>query len=256
VDFALLQSLTRARTVRRHTPHEAADRDGHTLLGSFAPTAHQVTGSDRHRACLPGCAASSGFLSLLTLRSPRDPAGLVSYRRRSWGSPFRGFPFRSPGHLSAPLAPPGVLRRRSPWRPPELDPFHAATWRPVPLRGARSAPRARAWPVSSAPSGVSARIGSPYSGRRLLHRTMGADPLLGFHALQGFPPPRLDATVAASPLMRFVPACRDKPDTDASGSRSAGRLAGLSRDCRPSWVSCPLPGSHPRMDAGACASAS
>jgi hypothetical protein len=58
-------------------------------------------------AC-PGCAASPGFLGRLTLSSPHHPAGLVSYRRHSWGSPFRGFPFRSPGRLSAPLAPRGV----------------------------------------------------------------------------------------------------------------------------------------------------
>jgi hypothetical protein len=44
----------------------------------------------------------------LTPSSPHHPAGLVSYRRHSWGSPFRGFPFRSPGRLSAPLAPRGV----------------------------------------------------------------------------------------------------------------------------------------------------
>jgi hypothetical protein len=66
---------------------------------------------------------------------------------------------------------------------------------------------ARTWPVSSAPPGVSARIGSPYSGRRVLPRTMGADPLLGFSALQGFPPPRLDVADAASPLVRFVAVC-------------------------------------------------
>jgi hypothetical protein len=41
--------------------------------------------------------------------------------------------------------------------------------------------------VAGAPPGVSARIGSPYSGRRGLARTMGADPLLGFQPSRGFP---------------------------------------------------------------------
>lgn len=37
----------------------------------------------------------------------------------------------------------------------------------------------------------------------VIGRTNGADPLLGFSVLQGVPPTRLDATVAASPLTHF-----------------------------------------------------
>jgi hypothetical protein len=217
----------------------------------------------------PGCAAPSGFLSRLTLSSPHHPAGLVSYRRHSWGSPFRGFPFRSPGRLSAPLAPPGVpcrptlarrrLRPRAVVRRSEPEPLSASPHvvrDPLLLiaQEERSQRRARGRSrYSGAPSGVSARIGSPYSGRRVLPRTMGADPLLGFQPSRGFPLLALtrpsatrceqrEGLATTSPLVRFVAACRNRPLTDASGSRSAGRLAGLAPDCRPSWGSCPRPG--------------
>jgi hypothetical protein len=41
----------------------------------------------------PGCAASPGFLGLLTRYSARNPSRLVSCGKRPWASAFRGFPF-------------------------------------------------------------------------------------------------------------------------------------------------------------------
>jgi hypothetical protein len=87
---------------------------------------------------------------------------------------------------------------------------------------------------------------SPY--RESVLRSAGVSPhdgsrsSPGISALQGVLPLRLDATDAASPLLRFVAACRSRLFTGASGSQSAEWLAGLSRDCRPSWASCPRPG--------------
>jgi hypothetical protein len=97
LDFALLQSLTRVGPPVVLRRAERCVVDGHHSPGACSPSAHEVTGSDLHRVCLPGCAAPSGFLSLLTPCSPRNPAGPVSYRRHSWGLPFRGFPSRTPG---------------------------------------------------------------------------------------------------------------------------------------------------------------
>jgi hypothetical protein len=102
--------------------------------------------------------------------------------------------------------------------------------------------RARTRPVSSTPPGVSARIGSPYSGRRVLPRTMGADPLLGFSALQGSPPPRLDPADAESPLLRFVAACgqaihgRYRVSIGGEVGSSLSRLPPLLGFLSSSWV--------------------
>jgi hypothetical protein len=157
----------------------------------------------------------------LTPSSPLHPAGLVSYRRHSWGSPFRGFSLPTAGaSLDVPCP---SWRLLSTIARPVMSPEHRSAVARVRARSVvRVATRlpnctlpresewescARTQPVSSAPPGVSARIGSPYSGRRVLPRTMGADPLLGFSALQGSPPPRLDPADAESPLVRFLAAC-------------------------------------------------
>jgi hypothetical protein len=103
VDFALLQSLTRARTVRRHTPHEAAVPDGHTLLGFFAPTALQVTGSDRHRACLTRlCCVSrlsqppDASFPPRPCRSCFVPAALLGFALQRVSLPIAGTPLGTP----------------------------------------------------------------------------------------------------------------------------------------------------------------
>jgi hypothetical protein len=77
------------------------------------------------------------------------------------------------------------------------------------------------------------------------------EPILSWvSSLQGVLPSCLDTTNAASPLMRFVVACRNRPFTGASGFQWARRLACLSRDCRPSWISCPLSGDRQPKPAG------
>jgi len=77
-----------ARPAAHRTRRRAAG--GRTLLG-FGPLQRF---RKRAATCAgfasPGCAASPRFLGALTLSSAHDPAGLVSYRRRSWGFPFRG----------------------------------------------------------------------------------------------------------------------------------------------------------------------
>lgn len=79
----------------------------------------------------PGCAAPSGFLSLLAPHSSRGPAGSVSHRQHLWGFPFRGsfFP-RSQCHLSVhlpSLALPAAGRVRSDPRP-DLVRSRTSSW--------------------------------------------------------------------------------------------------------------------------------
>jgi hypothetical protein len=111
----------------------------------------------------PAQAASSGFLSPLTPCSARDPAGPVSYRLRSWGFPFRGFPFQAPGTsrcllpLLASLSTVADGPRPSPVR------FRIAV-KSVSPSEERDRRHARMWSFPDAPSGVRARPGSPYSG--------------------------------------------------------------------------------------------
>lgn len=215
------------------------------LLRFLAPTALEVAGSDLHRACLTRlCCAfrlprpPDASFPPLPCRSCFIPAALLGFALQRVSLPIRRNASRHPLPLLALLSTVARGVRPSPLR------LRVAARRRSPLRGAVAAPSARTWPVSGAPSGVSARIGSPYSGRRAVSPHDGSRSSPGISALQGFPPPRLDAADAASPLVRFVSACRNRPGTGASGSRSARRSACLSRGCRPSWASCPRPGSR------------
>jgi hypothetical protein len=159
-------------------------------------------------------------LGRLTPRSPHHRAGPVSYRRHSWGSPFRGLflpiagrASRHPLPLLAFACRPRGRSESSPtpavWcvgpSPPRIRVAVPRRARPGSrsLGGTEPAWHARTQPVASAPSGVPARIGSPCSGRRVLPRTMGADPLLGFQPSRGFPRPAWTTADAASPLVRF-----------------------------------------------------
>jgi hypothetical protein len=191
---------------------------GLTLLGFLAPTAHEVAGSDLRRACLARLCCVfrlprplDAFFPPSPCRSCFVPAALLGFALQRVSLPIAGtsldVPCPSWRFLST------VARAvMSPEHRYEMARVRArsvvrvATRLRVPLsrKIAVTKSRARTRPVSSAPPGVSARIGSPYSGRRVLPRTMGADPLLGFSALQGFPPPRLDPADAESPLLRFV----------------------------------------------------
>jgi hypothetical protein len=105
LDFALLQSLTRSGPLARlrHTRR----RSVYELLswGSSPLQRSRRRGATYTGVASPGCAAPSGFLTLLTLSSPRCRSGLVSCRWRSWGSPYRGFPSRPAGRASRPPCP-------------------------------------------------------------------------------------------------------------------------------------------------------
>jgi hypothetical protein len=72
--------MTRGGLLLRSTPHEAL----HALRRLRQREATHTGFAS------PGCAAPSGFLSLLALHSSRSPSGFVSRRKRPWASPFRG----------------------------------------------------------------------------------------------------------------------------------------------------------------------
>jgi hypothetical protein len=137
--------MTRARTVRRHTPHEAAVRDRHTLLGSFAPTAHQVTGSDRHRAYL------ARLCCVFRLSQPLDasfpprpcrscfvPAALLGFALQRVSLPIAGTPLGTPCPS---------------WRSASTVAVAAVPARPVPRCHVASGPAPRS-EVSAAREGV------------------------------------------------------------------------------------------------------
>jgi hypothetical protein len=114
LDFALLQSLTRTeplvclRCTRRRSVHELLS------WGSSPLQRSRRRGATYTGFASPGCAAPSGFLTLLTLSSPRCRSGPVSCRWRSWGSPYRGFPSRTAGRASRPPCPSWRCCRRLP----------------------------------------------------------------------------------------------------------------------------------------------
>jgi hypothetical protein len=70
----------------------------------------------------PDCATPSGFLSLLTLCSARNPSRLVSCEWRPWASAFRGFPCPVARRTSRPPCPPCrfSLRRRNQQADPDF----------------------------------------------------------------------------------------------------------------------------------------
>jgi hypothetical protein len=89
------------------------------------------------------------------------------------------------------------------------------------------------------------------SGHRRLGRVAGADPLLGFH-----PSRAVSSPVVTRPMSRLL-SCTSvlgchQPATCAPEFQRTGKLAGLSRDCRPSWVFRPRPSGarrHHRVSA-------
>jgi len=67
------------------------------LLGFCAPSAFTVAGSDIHRVCLARFCCAFRFSQPPGALLLPGPSGFVSRRSRSWGSPFRGFPFDEAG---------------------------------------------------------------------------------------------------------------------------------------------------------------
>jgi hypothetical protein len=191
----------------------------------------------------PAQAASSGSLSPLTPCSARDPAGLVSYRLRSWGFPFRGLSL--PGAGSASRRPLPLLALSSTTAPgPRPSPvrFPNAVAVGFPLRGAgpsvtRGWGRFRARLQGFA---LVLEVRTPVSGGWPL---VGADPLLGFHPSRVFPLSAFVRPMPHVPLTHFSGGVPKQAVTCAAECRSAERWACLSRDCRPSWSFRPRPGT-------------
>jgi hypothetical protein len=69
-----------ARSKRPLGTHRLLKRTLAAFHGVFYPSTLAEAGSDQHRVCLPGCAAPSGFLNLLTHYSACNLSGLVSCR--------------------------------------------------------------------------------------------------------------------------------------------------------------------------------
>jgi hypothetical protein len=86
---------------------------GQVLSWAFGPfSTYRLRRSTVPRGCRPATFRLQGLVALLTVYSLRSRAGLVSCRRRSWDSPFGGFPFQKvpgafpPGRTHVPLNPP------------------------------------------------------------------------------------------------------------------------------------------------------
>jgi hypothetical protein len=224
VDSALLQSVT-----RREPPLSRL-----ALLGFVVPTAHEVAGSDLHRACL------SRLCCVFGLPRPLDALFLPEPVRLSFAPiALLGFPLQRippPKHRSAFRHP----------RPSRRSPHLSVTRRMLSVVVPATCPgllRVSCVCVQatdrSALRGVSAsKVRS--SGHRRLGRVAGADPLLGFH-----PSRVLSSPDVARPMPRLL-SCTSvlgchQPATCAPEFQRTGKLACLSRDCRPSWVFRPRP---------------
>jgi hypothetical protein len=140
------------------------------LLG-FVSLQHFEDTRSLSRAAAPATLRLQGLVTLVAFCSPRVPAGLVSYRRRSWDSPFEAFPSSRVSRRSRREGPtcrfPGCLshRTRGPAGEATRRDFWALTPGQVPCRCAR--PKAGTRPA--APLGFCPSRGlSPATLKRLL----------------------------------------------------------------------------------------
>lgn len=145
--LASLPSSSRGlRCAPRFCPDRAASCEAFSLGVSRPFSARHreatYTGSAR-----PGCAASSGFLSLLTLSSSRNVPALFHAGSAHGVRPFRGFPFLSARSTSLCPCPSWPSCRRS-----VLPPCVLARALP---RAMTANPKVRGtWLVSEAPAGL------------------------------------------------------------------------------------------------------
>lgn len=161
-------------------------------------------------------------------REPLHPAGTEA-------------PFRAPDAASSAAEAAGTLRRGSRARR-RSGSRHDAQHHLQALAEAMLEDGRDASPASPSPSGVRSTRESA-SGCERFRSTVGAW-LSWASALQGAPPRRGGAAFAVPPLLGFV---RRPQAISGRPSRvsTATRLAGLLRDCRPSWALSP-PGPHAR----------
>jgi hypothetical protein len=132
--FAFLQSIAQRDLVR--PPQQT-----NTSHGLSVPSAHQGSTVHFSRAAPPPATVRlQGLATLLAVYSRRARAGLVSYRRRSWDSPFGAFSSRkvsaafAVGCTRVPFHPPVIPAAEAEGRPngprlPGFDPFESP-WRP------------------------------------------------------------------------------------------------------------------------------
>jgi hypothetical protein len=99
--YIVLQSLLRSALARRLPPPSSSP-------GLWSPTALEETRSRSTRASEPAAVRLQGLATLLAPCSPRVPAGFVSRRRRSWGSPFGASPRYGYSGIPAEMDPPAV----------------------------------------------------------------------------------------------------------------------------------------------------
>jgi hypothetical protein len=217
--------MTRAGPSIRLAAAEAAQSRGHPSPEVSRPYSARG-GGERPSPGLPHPAVLRlpALVGRLTLRSPHHRAGPVSYRRHSWGSPFRGFPFRSPGTpLDTPLpllafllstvavlrgrcrhprtigGGPSLLRSASPHAVRRRSPDRSGSGGSVvreDVAGLRACLQGFQ-PVSE----VRTPVGGCYPARW--------EPILSwdFQPSRGFPLLASTTAIAASPLVRFVTAC-------------------------------------------------
>ena len=209
----------------------------------------------------PGCAAPSGFLSLLTLSSSRSRPALFHAGGAHGLSPSRGLLLpRGQPYLSAGLPLVALPGKALAWVTPQ-----ALTGHPVQALQARAQPsgslfdfscrfrwirasedaRPRSRPVRSELTfrGLShAEVRA--SIHRVLPRTNGADPLLGFHLPRVFSRPATAAPhcVASSHALR-LPGSPKRPRRRCLRV-SVSRTIGLSLTRRPTLPRFPSSSSH------------
>jgi hypothetical protein len=171
-------------------------------------------------------ACASRFSQPLDAFIRPTPAGLVSCQIRSWGLPFRALLL--PRSRTPSPAPMPSCRWKRPTtlpgsQPPSRAPKCRARNRPPWWEGPRSAPRLQ---------GFAPRESPPHPAGGLGRQQRVA--LLGFHLSRVFPLGGMATAFTAPPLMRLRLRATNRPRAPSTGFHFHTRLAGLSRDCRPS----------------------
>jgi len=170
--------------------------------------------------------APSGFLNLLTPCSA--PCLLAIFQTRS----ARGVP---PSELCSSRAAVRRLRRRYP--------HDVGKHRQTSITGHQHRTANRSSPTEASDQSVTPPTATSSTGSCSTRESatgidcLGRGPARsspGFGPLQGVHPRWNDAAFTESPLMRLPPK-RKRKDRPPTGYRFQTRLAGLRRDCRPSW---------------------
>jgi len=90
----ILSSSSRSSRVSFQSDLVARRNGIDSSLGLLLPIAHEVSKVHFTRACLPATFRLQGLVTLLTVYSLRDRAGLISDRQRFWDSPCGAYSSR------------------------------------------------------------------------------------------------------------------------------------------------------------------